>query len=323
MKASIEAISYYLPEQQRSNEYLKQSHPEWPIDQIESKTGIKNRHVSGEAEFSTDMAIAVAYQLIDEHNIDKSEIDFILFCTQTPKYLVPTNACLIQSALGLGQNVGALDINQGCSGYVYSLMMAEGLIASNRAKCILLITADTYTKLISDEHRHLKTIFGDGAAATLIRSSEDKGIDSFVYGTNGNEAKSLISKKSGLSGLMSGAIYEADLCMDGSAVFHFTLNTIPKLVRDLLEKSGNSVDDVDLFVFHQANSYMLEHLRNKINIPENKFYLNLENIGNTVSSSIPIALYGAMKNKHWKPGSKVMLVGFGVGLSWSACIVQF
>lgn len=325
MKAQIKAISYYLPSRQYTNVDMGIDHPDWPIDKIEAKTGIVSRHIASRDEFSVDMGICATHKLLEEHDIAANEIDFILFCTQTPKHLIPTNACLIHEALNLDTRVGALDINQGCSGYVYSLMMAESLIVSGRAKNVLLVTADTYTKLIDENDRRLKPLFSDGATASLItrNDNEQSGIQAFEYGTCGDGAEKLISHDAGIKGLVSGQAYQPDLYMNGAAIFNFTLEVIPGLINDLLAKQNLAKADIDHFIFHQANEYMLEHLRQKMQIHSEQFIVDLAETGNAVSSSIPIVLAKQLSAGTIKPGDRIMLVGFGVGLSWCACTINF
>lgn len=331
MKANIKAISYYLPELILSNDLIHQEFPEWDIEKISSKTGINSRHISAEDEFSSDMAVKAAEKLFLEHNIDKSEIDFLLFCTQSPDYFLPTTACILQEKLGLNTTIGALDFNLGCSGFVYGLSLAKGLIAGGMAKNILLLTSETYSKFIHPKDKSNKTIFGDAAAAALI--SSENGfciIGDFVFGTDGNGAENLIVKQGGMRFPVSND--NVDVCdeygnikndknlfMDGAAIFNFTLESVPKLTQAILEKSKLSIDQVDLFVFHQANKYMLNHLRKKIGIPEENFFIALEHCGNTVSSTIPIALYEAQKKGKINQSKNVILAGFGVGYSWAAC----
>jgi 3-oxoacyl-[acyl-carrier-protein] synthase III len=325
MPINISALSYHLPENSFSNADLHELHPEWPVEKIYNKTGIRKRHFAKSEEYSIDLAIQAAKKLFTEHSVQRRDIDFIIFCTQTPKYLIPTSACILQHALGISTSAGAIDVNQGCSGYVYSLMLAEGLIESKIAKNILLITADTYTKLVDPYDRGLKTIFGDAATASLVTKNNLSTFRSgiYEYGTDGSGAETLIAKNSGMHRICEQGNPAASLFMDGAAIFKFTLEKIPHLVESTLVNADLCPQDVDLYIFHQANSYMLEHLRQKIGIARDKFFLHLAEVGNTVSSSIPIAIYAALREKRIKAGSKVMLVGFGVGLSWAATIIEF
>jgi len=329
----INAISYYLPEGVLTNEMLNEQFPEWSVDKISGKTGIYQRHIASEDEFSSDLAYEAATKLFREHQIDKEEIDFIILCTQSPDYFLPTTACILQDRLGLSKNCGAFDFNLGCSGYVYGLGIAKGLVESGQASKVLLITAETYSKFIGHRDKSNKTIFGDAAAASLVSKKEEGfKICDFVYGTDGSGAGNLIVKEGGIKHRKRNFLTtiddygnersEADLYMDGSAIFVFTLGHVPKLINAVLEKHQLALGDVDLFVFHQANKFMLEHLRKKIKIEKDRFYIHIGNCGNTVSSTIPIALYEALKEGKIISDQKIMLTGFGVGLSWGGTMLS-
>lgn len=329
--AYIKGISYYLPEKILSNDIIHQEFPEWDIEKISSKTGINSRHISADDEYSSDMALKAAEKLFLEHNIDRSEIDFLLLCTQSPDYFLPTTACILQEKLGLNTNIGALDFNLGCSGFVYGLSLAKGLVCGGMAKNILLITSETYTKFIHPKDKSNRTIFGDAAAATLISSENGFcSIGDFVFGTDGSGAENLMVKQGGMRFPVSNDNVDVldeygnvkndeNLYMNGSAIFNFTIESVPKLTQAILEKSKLVMEHIDLFIFHQANRYMLNHLRKKIGIPEEKFFLSMQYCGNTVSSTIPIALYEALKEGKIHQSKNVVLAGFGVGYSWAAC----
>ena len=330
MIAKIKAISYYLPIGQLTNDTINQEFPEWGIDKISSKTGINSRHISASGEFASDMAFSAAEKLFLEHNIDRSKIDFLLLCTQSPDYFLPTTACVLQDKLKLNTTVGALDFNLGCSGYVYGLGLAKGLIASGLAKNVLLITSETYSKFIHPKDKSNRTIFGDAAAATLV--SAEGGmfeIGDFIFGTDGSGAENLIVKNGGLRfpvqnnediiDEFGNVRNDNNLYMNGSEIFNFTSEAVPKLTKTILEKIRLEVVDIDLFIFHQANRYMLSHLRKKIGISEDKFYISMEHCGNTVSSTIPIAIYEAIKENRFENCKNILLSGFGVGYSWASC----
>ena len=269
------------------------------------------------------MAICAAKKLFDSTSVIKEEVDFLIFCTQTPDYLLPTTACIIQDALGLNKSVGAMDINLGCSGFVYSLSIAKGLIESKQANNVLLLTADTYSKLMEKSDKSVRTIFGDGAAATLISGVDYNKpcISPVLFGTDGSGWMNLCVRGRGMR-THGETDVDPFLRMQGPEIFSFTLDAVPKLVTQLLSRENLEITDIDLFVFHQANQYMLEHLRKKIGIPSEKFFLAMDFCGNTVSSTIPIALKVAQKSKKLGGYHKVMLVGFGVGYSWAASIVD-
>lgn len=331
MNIYIKAISYYLPSNVLTNRGLSEIFPEWGVDKIANKIGVQNRHVSAIDETATDMAIKAAQNLFVEHSINPASIDFVLFCTQSPDYYLPTSACIIQNELKIPTNAGALDFNLGCSGYIYGLSLAKGLIAANIANNVLLLTSETYTKYLHPKDKGNRTIFGDAASASLI--SSDSGfakIQDFVFGTDGSGANNLMVK----SGCSRFKKPQNDICFDdnnnpmssdflymnGSEIFNFTQDSVPVLVDNILEKNSIEKESIDLFVLHQANKYMLEFLRKKMKIGNDKFYYYMENIGNTVSSTVPIALYHA-KEESLLQGN-VLLAGFGVGYSYGGVIIK-
>jgi 3-oxoacyl-[acyl-carrier-protein] synthase-3 len=332
LKAYIKAISYYLPSFNLANAKIHEQFPEWTIDKISSKTGIKSRKIAHKNETSLDMAVKAANKLFQEHHIDRNLIDFVILCTQSPDYFLPTSACIIQDLLEIPTTAGAFDINLGCSGYVYGLSVAKGLIVSNQAKNILFITAETYSKFIHPDDKSNRTIFGDGAAANLISISGFAEILNFDFGTDGKGAKNLIVTNGGMRNFKTdltpsindlGKMFSSNhLFMNGAEIFAFTLNAVPQLIDRVLQKNSIKQEDIDLFVFHQANKFILESLRKKIKIDIAKFFYYLEECGNTVSSTIPIALYHADKEKKLLPNSKILLSGFGVGYSWAGTILK-
>lgn len=334
MNAKIAAISYYLPEGVLGNDELNSLFPEWSADKISSKTGIYQRHIAAEGQSSGDLAFSAAEKLFTEHGIARSEIDFILLCTQTPDYFLPTTACVLQKKLNLSTSCGALDINLGCSGYIYGLSLAKGLIAGGIASNILLLTAETYSKLINSKDKGNRSLFGDGASATLVKRNQGLcTIGEFVLGTDGSGAENLIVKNGGFKSLpLNGQdVYDNEvfvrnnnhLYMNGGEIFNFTNKFVPKMIEEICAKVELEMNDIDLFVFHQANEFMLNAIRRKLNIPKEKFYVFLKDCGNTVSSTIPIALSEAIKSEAIKEGNKVLLAGFGVGYSWGTTILQF
>lgn len=333
MKTFIKAISYYLPAKLVTNEDLVKDFPEWTVEKVADKVGVNQRHIVGENETASDMATQAAEKLFAEHAIDRSTIDFVLLCTQSPDYFLPTSSCLIQNRLGLSTSCGALDFNLGCSGFIYGLSLAKGLIVANIARNVLLLTAETYSKHIHPKDKGNRTIFGDASAATLISTDGFAAIEDFSLGTDGRGAENLMVKKGGLrqpnaqndltfdeSGNPSSSDY---LYMNGAEIFNFTSEAVPILVDQVLAKNVLTKDNIQLFVFHQANKYMMNYLRKLIDIEAERFYYCLEKVGNTVSSTIPIALYEAQKEDRIQKGSKVLLAGFGVGYSWGGTVLKY
>ncbi len=325
MGVKIEKIEYVLPEIMVTNQDLQKEFPDYDFLKFEKKVGIKSRYIVSENETALDLAVS-ACEKIFEGNTDKCEIDFVLLCTQSPEYILPTTACILQEKLSLRKDAGALDFNLGCSGYTYGLSLAKALITSNQAKKVLLVTSETYSKFIHKKDRTNRSIFGDAASATIISHCENDNIGDFLFGTDGGGFDKLIVKNGGsrnnfninceIKQYGTGNVFSDNhLYMNGPEVFNFTAKVIPKFTKDLLVKNHLDVNQVDQFIFHQANAFMLNFLRNRVKINKENFYIDIENYGNTVSCTIPIALKDYSQNI--KSSEKIILVGFGVGLSWS------
>ena len=323
MTAEIKSVAYALPDSILDNQALEALFPEWPAASIEQKIGIVKRHVVGAGQCASDLAVAAARKLFDSSDLKPEAVDYILLCTQSPDYQLPTTACLIQQRLGVPVSCGALDINLGCSGYIYGLGLAKGLIETGQARNVLLLMAETYSRYLEADDKNVRTVFGDGAAATWVAGAEadQPRIGPFVYGTDGTGARHLMIEAGGAR--TPGGQGDAFLRMNGPAIFSFTLRAVPEAVDRLLQTAGLDAGQIDLFVFHQANQFMLETLREKLRIPRGKFLYALSETGNTVSASIPIALAEGQARGQLKPGMRAMLVGFGVGLSWGACLVRW
>jgi len=331
--AYIKAISYYLPEKVLTNEELVKEFPEWSVDKVAQKVGVDSRHLAAENETAGDMAEKAAKKLFEEYNIDPKSIDFLMLCTQSPDYFLPSTACILQNKLGLPTSAGAFDYNLGCSGCIYGMAMAKGLIAAGIAKNILLLTAETYNKYLHPSDKSNRSIFGDGAAACLISTEGFAEIGEFSLGTDGSGANNLIVKTGAARQKDATGKSEEDaeghiwyddfLYMNGGAIFNFTLDTVPAMMKGILAKNKLEKDDINYYVFHQANKFMLSTIRKVCVLPKDKFYINLSETGNTVSSTIMIGLKECIENRIIKSGDKVMISGFGVGLSWGGTVLCF
>lgn len=329
-------ISYYLPELKLTNEVLEEvyANPSWTVSKIYRKTGIKSRHIAG-SELVSDMAVKAAENLFAEYGVSPQEVDFVLLCTQSPDYYLPTTACIVQKRLGIPTTAGAMDYNLGCSGYVYGLAVAKGLLSAGVAKNVLLITSETYTKHINPMDRSTRTVFGDGAAATYLTKNDIDKIGNFALGTDGNGAPNLIIQAGGMACPKnkntadektdeSGNIRSAEnLYMNGPEIYAFTLRTVPPLINEILSKNKLTMDEIDYVVLHQANKLVLTSLRDKLDIPDEKFCIDVEELGNTVSSTIPIAIKRVIARvpEKLKPGAKILIAGFGVGYSWGGTVI--
>lgn len=324
--AELGPIAIHLPEKVETNEMLAEQYPKWDLELIAEKTGIHRRHIAKPDETASDLAVAAAEQLFAAHQVERAEIDFVLLCTQTPDYPLPTTSCLIQDRLGLSTRCGALDFNLGCSGYVYGLAIADGLIQSGAAKKILLLTAETYSKYIDSEDRSLRTIFGDGATATLITAQSEPSLWGFQFGSDGSGGDMLLVSDGGGRPLEDSIKprhrkrWKSRLYMDGPSLINFTVEAIPHLVDEILSKNHLSDADISHYLFHQATWKMLDQLRHRMQVEEARLPIELADIGNTVSCTIPILIQRMRDQKRLTPNAVNMLVGFGVGLSWAGCL---
>ena len=331
--AYIKGISYYLPERVFTNEELVLEFPEWSVDKVAAKVGVNSRHLAASDETAGDMAEKAARKLFEEYNINPKDIDFLLLCTQSPDYFLPSTACILQNRLGIPTTSGAFDYNLGCSGCVYGMAMAKSFVNSGLAKNVLLLTAETYQKYLHPSDKSNRSIFGDGAAACLISKEGIAEIGECVLGTDGSGAEHLIVKTGAARCKQPTGIITEDadghqcfddyLYMNGSAIFNFTLDAVPAMMKEILSKNKMEKDEVDYYVFHQANKFMLNTIRKVCVLPKDKFFVNLEKTGNTVSSTVMIGIKQCLEAGTIHEGMKVMVTGFGVGLSWGGTILKF
>ncbi len=326
--AEIGPIAIAVPDRFETNEYLQAQFPEWDMQEIGEKTGIKKRFIASEHQTAADLAVQEDERLFTEQSIDRSSIDFVLLCTQTPDYPLPTTACLLQQRLGLRQECGALDFNLGCSGFVYGLALADGLIQSRTAKRILLLTAETYSKYIDPNDRSLRTIFGDAAAARRFDAGQQASLRAFQFGTDGSGADTLMVTDGGARRAEQAIKprhkkrWKSRLYMDGPELMSFTVMAIPKLIEQILQLGHLSRPEIDLYLFHQATRKMLEQLQNRLGLSERELPIRLEEYGNTVSATLPILITQMRAEARIRPNNNNLLVGFGVGWSWAGCVWQ-
>jgi len=330
----IGEISVALPDNVVSNEDLRAAHPDWDFDRLEARTGVMSRHIADEGETALDLAVAACESLKASGELEG--VDGLLFCTETPDYPIPSNACLLHGKLALPQDVLALDINMGCSGYLYALEVARSLIVSGAANRILLATADTYSRLINPGDRSTRVLFGDGAAVSIIEKADndDAGIIDLALGSEGKFYDRFMVPAGGARRPLDDAATietedksgnirtPADITMEGFQVLSFFNSVVPKHVRGVLEANDMSLDDVDLFVFHQASQVALDSIAKALKIPDEKFVNKLATTGNLVSASVPAALAMAREDGTAAPGKLAILCGFGVGLSWGTALVR-
>ncbi len=331
MGSRIEKIEFVFPEGEVTNQYLEDKFKKWKSSKVFKKTGIRSRHVVSENETALDLAIKAGNKILEDFN--KDDIDFLVYCTQSPEYYLPSGACILQDKLGLKDSIGAFDFNLGCSGFVYGLAMIKGLISAGVARNVLFITAETYSKYINENDLANRTIFGDAATATIISQSDKEHLLEFSLGTDGSGADNLIVKNGGTRNRYNPELIaeddgqgnfrsDNDIYMNGPDIFNFTISHVPVTFKNTLSINNLDINDIDYFVFHQANKYMLNYLKDLCEIPKEKFFLSMEETGNTVSSTIPIALKKLLDSGEIVKGNKVMLLGFGVGYSWGGTIIE-
>ncbi len=333
MENHIKDISCYYPDKVITNHSLLDEFPKLKLKELTRLTGVYQRHICAENETSVDMAIRAAEKLFSTSSTKKEDIDYIIFCSAGGDYITPASACIIHNQLGLPSDCGAFDFNQGCTGYIYGLSMADSLISAGNAKNILLITSEAISKTIHAKDSSNRAIFGDAATASIITKRNSDSISGgFTFGTDGSKYDRIIIKngrerfplpkyeETDRIDNYGNTRNDANFYMDGSEVFNFSVTKAPELVSRLLRKSNLRFEDIDYFIFHQANQIILETLGKKLKIPNEKLIIEIANTGNTVSSTIPIALHNSLEKGIIKNGDTILLAGFGVGFSWGGTI---
>ena len=323
--AAVRAVAGFLPPDTEENDLTTRSG---------EALGIRRRHLGG-GRAASDMAVEAGEALLGKYGLNRQEIDFVLLCTQFPDYYVPTTACIVAERLGLPKSCGALDYNLGCSGYVYGLALAKGLIETGLSKNLLLLTSSLYSQWASKEDSATRPVFGDASTATLLSGveAEEPLLYGFTFGTDGAGFNKIIVPVGGSRNDYRytedyviedehGTRRFTDGTMDGQGIMYFTLHRVPQLVNEVLEKTGLARSDLDYCVFHQPNRFMLDYVRKKCKLMEVPFYNNVEETGNTVPSTIPLALEQVFASEGAAPLRRVLLAGFGVGLSWGGCIAD-
>lgn len=322
----LEKLDFYLPEKLLTNDMLANEFEDFSSDKILKKIGIHSRHIVPEGETALDLAFHAAEKVLK--NYKRSNIDYLLLCTQSPEYHLPASACILQDRLGLEKKIGALDFNQGCSGFVYGLSLVKGLLSLSSVNSVLLITAETYSRYLAPDDKGNRSIFGDGAAAFIVDNECPFSIGEFVFGTDGSGAQNLIVEGGGARSRM---LFLRDsqnklndyLSMNGPEIFNFTIEVIPDLIHETAARNSLDINDINHFVFHQANKYMLSYLRDKLSLDKKRFHIDMAETGNTVSASIPILLKKLINESVFQSGDKILLAGFGVGYSYSAVVLEY
>ena len=334
MSLIVKSIEYYLPDNIVTNDDLHKEHPDWDLENVEERSGVYQRHIAGEDETAYDLSTKACDKLFQTDN--KSNIDGIIYCTQSPDYIMPANSFLLHDYLKLEDRVFTYDFNHACAGYIYCLAMANAFFKAGMANEILLVNADTYSKYINPKDRSIRVLFGDGAAATIVKKtvlgrgvidvdlgSFGSGYDKFWIPAGGQRLPKSDATSIELKDHKSNIRSQNDIEMDGLSVWSFINSVVPKQINDLLQRNNMDINDIDQFIFHQASQMTLNYIKKILDLDENRVFINIQDIGNTVSASIPIALKEAMNKNIIYSGSTVVLSGFGVGLSYGSLLMEF
>lgn len=289
------------------------------VGEVTKMTGVERRRWVANGVTTSDLCIAAANRLISQLNWELDSVDALIFISQTPDYRLPATACVMQAKLGLRKGIIAFDVNLGCSAYPYGLWLASMLIASGSAERILLAVGDTSSRVVDPEDRATAMLFGDAGAVTAICRSSDSKKSHFILGSDGTGYQNLIIREGASRGGESdGRPNPTKLFMDGGEIFNFTLKAVPPLVRDLMELSGHTIDEHDAFLFHQANTFMINHLAKKAKLPTDKVPINIGRYGNTSSATIPLLMADDLSDRLLARETRLAMFGFGVGYSWAA-----
>lgn len=321
MAIKVIGTGMYVPSFKVSNQKLEsivETTDEW----ITNRTGIHNRYIVT-TENTVDLAYEAAHRAIKQSHIDSSDIGLIIVATFTPERLTPSTACLVQARLGLNdQQIIAFDLNAACCGFVYALSVAEQFLKTKTVKKALIIGAEVLSKIMDWNDRGTCVLFGDGSGAVVVEYEQDLE-NSFYLNSAGDEQDSLITTQIPLNHpFIPSKVHPIYLQMNGQQVFKFAITAIKETITKLLEQTNLSLDDISLIIPHQANKRIIDKVVKDLKVSSEKFFLNVSEYGNTSAASIPIALHDAIKKQRLKNGDKVMLIGFGGGLTWGGCIIS-
>lgn len=317
--ARIAGIVSCVPRRVVGNDHFEARFGDKVADVVKM-TGVQSRRWVEDGVTTSDLCRHAADHLLDKLGRDRADVDAVIFVSQTPDYRLPATSCLLQERLGLRAGIIAFDVSLGCSGYVYGLWLAMMMVQGGGARNVLLAVGDTSSIMNDPEDRSTALLFGDAGTATLIERTEDEAEAHFVFGTDGAGAENLIVPKGAFrkcTGHPKFAAYEQDiLFMDGGEVFNFTLKAVPQLIADTLAVSGKDVADHDIFVLHQANTFMIKHLAKKAKLPMDKVPINIDRFGNTSSATLPLVMADVSAEQLQAECCRVAMFGFGVGFSW-------
>ena len=316
MTIGIQDIAYYLPQRTISSKVLSETF-DFPLSFIEDKIGVKKIYIAAPDEKTSDLAAKAANKIFEIYPNVRDTIDVLAVCTQTPDHQIPHVSAVLHEKLRLKRSVACFDVGLGCSGFVYGLSIVTSFMDANMMDCGLFVTADTYSRIVQENDKTTKPLFSDAAAATLITRKPCWLPGRFTFGTDGSKYDHLILRKHDSYPCDS----DKHLQMNGRGIFEFSIIEIPKDVRRCLAINGIGIDEIDYFVFHQASAFVLDRISRRLQgVDKTRFFKTIGSFGNTVSSSIPIGLK-TLLNRNEKFVRKILISGFGVGLSWAATIL--
>lgn len=326
MSAYLHSIASEVAARVQTNDELVAGVEGWTADRVRTTTGVVERRIVAADETAGDLCFRAAEKLFASSAIDRTTIDVLIVCTQSPDYFLPSTACVLQDRLQLPQTVAAFDVSLGCSGYTHGLWLARSLVLSDSAQNVLLLAGDTLSKSCHPQNLAVASLFGDGATASLITNNADRTwaeIGPSVLGTDGRGAQNLIIKAGASRLPTSETPSDRYLHMDGPEIASFAVSTVDMVVNGLLDKVGLKWSEVDGFLFHHASPAFVRRLASAYRLPPEKVPVSLANIGNTCSATIPMVLEECARAGRFQPGQKLVLVGFGVGYSWSATLLEW
>ena len=324
VNAKIIGLGGYVPDKIYDNAYMESivdTSDEW----ITRRTGVKERHISADNEYTTDMAAIAAKRALENAGVSAEEIDLIILATVTPDYFTPSCACVVQNSIG-AVNAAAFDINAACSSFVTGLTVAKQFIATETYKKILVVCADTLSKATDYNDRATCVLFGDAAGAAVVAATDEPGIIATEIGADGTGCKSItqLAYRDDEEEVEKRVSHDKkSIWMAGQAVMKFAVKAMADSTLRVVEKAGLTMDDIALVVPHQANYRIVESAIKRMGITDDKIYLTLEKYGNTSASCIPVALSEAAAAGRIKKGDKIVLVGFGGGLTWGALVMEW
>lgn len=325
IRAKIIGTGSYLPERVLTNQDLEKivdTNDQW----IRERTGIERRHMVEDGMATSDMAVIASNRALEMAGVTAEDIDLIIFATLTPDHLIPASACILQDKIG-AFNAAAFDLEAACSGFVYSLVIAEKFIITGMYKHVLVVGAESMTRMLDFQDRGTCIIFGDGAGAAVVGASTDgSGILSSDLGANGKGGRTLIIPAGGAAMPATEETVKNRqhfIQMDGSEVFKFAVRAMGSSSLRSIEAAGLTVEEIDYLIPHQANIRIIEAAEKKLKMPREKVHVNIHYTGNTSAASIPIAIDEAVRQGKVKSGDNVVLVGFGAGLTWASCVMKW